>query len=294
MNEKEIAIIEAAIKLFAQKGFSSTSIQEIAISSGISKGAFYLHFKSKEALLLAILNYYFEQLKDEILNYEDDDTEPKEVFLKQLNGFLRNSIQHHEFIIMISREQSIPLNDSTKKLISKMQIEIHAIYHKAFLEIFGEEAMPYLWDLSVMAEGIMNSYIKVLLFNKENLHLERLSQFIFNRIETIFKDLSSGKEESVLTQEAMMKLLDKTNAFLEKDTEDITTVIKKMKQILTCHGSLENSADLNVSLEVIEAELLRQSPRAAVFQGMLSNFKGLSLFDEELAQLTNYIKSLAK
>lgn len=48
MTEKNTQIIEAGMKLFANKGFSATSVQEIATESGISKGSFYLHFKSKD------------------------------------------------------------------------------------------------------------------------------------------------------------------------------------------------------------------------------------------------------
>lgn len=290
MNEKEKTIIESAIKLFAQKGFSSTSIQEIASSSGISKGAFYLHFKSKEALLLAILQYYFDKLKTEVLSYEDHRLQPKEIFIKQLEGFLKNSIEHHEFIIMISREQSIPLNDSTKKLIYKMQMEIHGIYHKAFMSIFGEEVEPYLWDLSVMTEGILNGYIKMLLFSKEKNHFDQLAVFIFNRIEAIYKDLMTENEKPVLSQEAMMKLLAKTMAYVEKETEDIFAVIEKIKQDILAQEMVANKEDLLVSLDVIEDELARQTPRSAVLHGMLSNFNGLECFKEEMKVIFEYIK----
>ena len=60
MNEKKEKIIKASIQLFAKKGFSSTTIQEIADECGISKGAFYLHFKSKEQLFNRAFEYYID------------------------------------------------------------------------------------------------------------------------------------------------------------------------------------------------------------------------------------------
>lgn len=48
MTEKEEKIIKAGLHLFAKNGFASTTIQDIANECNISKGAFYLHFKSKE------------------------------------------------------------------------------------------------------------------------------------------------------------------------------------------------------------------------------------------------------
>ncbi|XBO86694.1 helix-turn-helix domain-containing protein [Bacillus licheniformis] len=61
MTEKEEKIIKAGLHLFAKNGFASTTIQDIANECNISKGAFYLHFKSKEALLLAIIKYYIDR-----------------------------------------------------------------------------------------------------------------------------------------------------------------------------------------------------------------------------------------
>ncbi len=47
-------IIEAAQILFLKKGIAETSMNDIVAESGLSKGALYNHFESKEALLLAI------------------------------------------------------------------------------------------------------------------------------------------------------------------------------------------------------------------------------------------------
>jgi AcrR family transcriptional regulator len=55
VNEKKMKIIEAAIKLIAENGIHSTSMQNIADNIGVAKGSIYLQFKSKEELLLSIL-----------------------------------------------------------------------------------------------------------------------------------------------------------------------------------------------------------------------------------------------
>lgn len=55
-----------------EKGFAATTIQEIASECGISKGAFYLHFKSKEALLLSACEYYIGMSMNKMKNIEED------------------------------------------------------------------------------------------------------------------------------------------------------------------------------------------------------------------------------
>lgn len=48
-------LITAAVACFAEKGFSATSVREIATRAGISQGAMYTYFKSKDELIRAIV-----------------------------------------------------------------------------------------------------------------------------------------------------------------------------------------------------------------------------------------------
>ena len=50
----ESKIRECALKLLTTKGFDTTSIEEITRAAGVSKGTFYVHFKSKYDLLPAL------------------------------------------------------------------------------------------------------------------------------------------------------------------------------------------------------------------------------------------------
>ena len=47
-------ILEATGALFAEKGFDATTMQDIMARSGLSKGAIYYHFKSKEEIMQAL------------------------------------------------------------------------------------------------------------------------------------------------------------------------------------------------------------------------------------------------
>ena len=49
------AILRAARELFAEAGFEATSIDDIATRAGVAKGAVYHHFRSKEAVFVAVL-----------------------------------------------------------------------------------------------------------------------------------------------------------------------------------------------------------------------------------------------
>lgn len=50
------ALLEAALDLFAEQGYGSTSIPEICARAGLTKGAFYSNFANKDDLFLALVD----------------------------------------------------------------------------------------------------------------------------------------------------------------------------------------------------------------------------------------------
>ncbi|WP_104139795.1 ScbR family autoregulator-binding transcription factor [Cryobacterium sp. Y62] len=53
--ETRAAIIRGAAAAFEQRGYGSTSLAQVSSAAGVTKGALYFHFDSKEALALAII-----------------------------------------------------------------------------------------------------------------------------------------------------------------------------------------------------------------------------------------------
>lgn len=53
-------ILDASMDLFAQNGYDATSVAEICQMAQVSKGAFYHHFPSKQALFLALMTAWLE------------------------------------------------------------------------------------------------------------------------------------------------------------------------------------------------------------------------------------------
>ncbi len=55
-------ILQAAARLFAEKGYDATGVAEICKRAGVSKGAFYYHFDTKQAVFIAVIGSWLEDL----------------------------------------------------------------------------------------------------------------------------------------------------------------------------------------------------------------------------------------
>ncbi len=71
--QRKREIIETAFNLFVQNGYEQTSVQQIIDTLGISKGAFYHHFKSKDDLLDAVISDILEDVASEINQIANSD-----------------------------------------------------------------------------------------------------------------------------------------------------------------------------------------------------------------------------
>jgi AcrR family transcriptional regulator len=84
-EETRTKIMEAASKLFSNRGYNKASVDDICEEAGISKGAFYHHFKSKQALILALLDGWL-QFVDNAIEASKDKTVP-ETFMQMTQAF---------------------------------------------------------------------------------------------------------------------------------------------------------------------------------------------------------------
>lgn len=83
-NDKRNLIIETALSLINEKGFDNVSIEEITKAAGVSKGAFYIHFKSKEDLVERQISIFYDEWK----------LGPEKSKYERLSYFLLESIKH--------------------------------------------------------------------------------------------------------------------------------------------------------------------------------------------------------
>ena len=105
MNKTKRKIFETSMKLFAQKGYDATSIEEITETVGVAKGTLYYHFSSKEEIFDFLIEEGVKLLKNSIE-------------IKTTN--LTNSIDKVRAIILIQIKVLVKYEDLITIVLSEM------------------------------------------------------------------------------------------------------------------------------------------------------------------------------
>lgn len=53
-------LLDAALRVFREKGYTATTVEDLCRAAGVTKGSFFHHFSSKEALALAAIEHWNE------------------------------------------------------------------------------------------------------------------------------------------------------------------------------------------------------------------------------------------
>jgi len=73
-------IIKEASKLFLQLGFKTVTMDDLAVSLGISKKTLYIHFENKQQLVYEVAQAIFEKITKDILKIKESCSNPIEEF----------------------------------------------------------------------------------------------------------------------------------------------------------------------------------------------------------------------
>lgn len=134
-EEAKKRIIEASVKVMSEKGYSQTTMEDIAAYLGVSKGALYLYFKSKDDIIVESakkMQSHLLQLR--MMQMTASPTkDPLDVWIKILDNFMpfdsRINTLYFELVAITQRDPEI--NKLSAKNLEK---EIEMIEHEIALQ----------------------------------------------------------------------------------------------------------------------------------------------------------------
>lgn len=178
MREKRKALIlDAALHLFAEKGFASTSISMIAKQAGISKGLIYNYFASKEALIKTIIIDGFKVFDTVFDQNKDGNLTDKEFvfFIEQSFEILKSNVSFWKLYFALVAQPGV------MELLSEDLMDMLAPYFNIMQNYYKQKGVPnpmaYTRLMGALLDGISLNYI----MDPENFPLEDIKRIIIEK-----------------------------------------------------------------------------------------------------------------
>lgn len=200
-------ILDAADRLFGQKGFDGTSTNDILASVGIARGTLYYHFKSKEDIMDALIARYNQQIMDAARTIAADHSLPvlerltRAVLALNLSGPSDQEIMNHihkpQNALMHHKIQQAIITSLTPILTEIIEDGItEGIFHTPYPYACMEWAVIYAntvfdGDMIVLSEEERAARITAFIYNLERL-LDAKSGSLLQTVNRMFGQSSSS------------------------------------------------------------------------------------------------------
>ena len=260
MMKKQL-IMEKALELFAKQGFEATSVQQITEHCGISKGAFYLSFKSKDELIFALIDHFMIQFTtdiDYLVRNVDNHQNPLYEFYYQIFSSFQ---KHSDFGKILIKEQSRTFNED---FILKMRF-YDRLMEKTILSmvehLYGENEIKEIkYDLVFCIKGFISMYSQLFLFYNVPLDLELLSQSLVEKTNL----LARNSTVPFITKEHIQMFENPLDEVVTKER-----IFEMIEQVLV---EMDDSIEQE-SLILLKQELLEPTLPRAIIKGLIENIR---------------------
>jgi AcrR family transcriptional regulator len=261
MSKKQL-IMEKATELFAKQGFEATSIQQITEQCGISKGSFYLSFKSKDELLTEMLDHFFMEITtetDQLVNSNKNDAQLLFKFYQLMFHFFA---KHADFAKVLIKEMPHSLNQEL--LIKTRAYDIQTSKNILVMveSMYGEKVQATKFDLVYCIKGFLRIYSELFLFYEVDLDMDLLCQSLVEKTNSLAKHSNIP----FITEE-----LD----FYFKNAEKIGDSDSREKVLALVDGKAAEVEDSVVkeSLQMLREDIMEPSLPLAVRKGLIENVR---------------------
>ncbi len=159
-------LIEAAKRVFSEKGYHNAQIAHIIDEAGVARGTFYLYFKSKEEILKELLKEVVEELKERI-RVVDLSRDPVEQVVENVERVVEFALEERELARIVLQRNSDP---GLFRVIDEFFEEIATLIEHS-LRLGIDMGIVRECDTSLIARGILGALKEIILslLDKEEL-----------------------------------------------------------------------------------------------------------------------------
>jgi AcrR family transcriptional regulator len=193
MSSARERLLESAKTLFSQKGYYATSVEDIVASAGLSKGAFYFYFKSKEELFKSLVEEMHLNIVKRLENFLERELPLEDALIEHAKVFLEDIYQNRH-IAQIFLFQLVGTNEEFRELYYTKIAHLRELLTKMVDRAIQRGEITYK-----NAENIVNLYAGFLrmlvleyVFREREPDLERVKSLAQEGVKVLFMGLKNA------------------------------------------------------------------------------------------------------
>ncbi|MFC9538535.1 TetR/AcrR family transcriptional regulator [Lysinibacillus sp. NPDC056959] len=257
---KKQLIMEKALELFSEQGFEATSVQQITERCGISKGAFYLSFKTKEELLISMVEYYLQQFVtdiDQVVRSSlSKDIILVEFYKSVFQAFKKNAASARVFF---NEKVLLAKNELFQKIMA-YDADISKTIIYMLEQLYQDELHETKYDVVYCIKGFMKSYSELFIFSDIPLDLELLAKSLAEKTEIIARHTTIP----FITEELIQLTAKPCNEEVSQES-----LLELIEQHL---DGLEDSIERE-SLELLKLQVENTTYSKPILKGLIENIR---------------------
>ena len=148
-------IKEAALQVFADKGYHNTSVTDLVAAAGVARGTFYLYFESKESLFLELLDDLVAELRSGIKGVDPGSEAGVRAQLPGVIGRVLHTVSANRALTRILFREAIGLDAEVDERLAAFNDQIHEYVVQALRLGRGMNLVRPEVDLDVAAACIV-------------------------------------------------------------------------------------------------------------------------------------------
>lgn len=282
MDEKKLEVLPVAIRLFSEKGYQATSVEEIAKESGMAKGSFYKLFNSKEDLLIEILLLITKQIQSGITKiysktYESNHDKLTDFILVCFENILLNQ----QLLMDLILDQPLFKNKETEKKAQQMMLDFHLWIKEFLLEIYDGQIKDYMGDFISLLTGLIFQYVHLFQCQKTKMNSKKIANFIATIFDIMVKGTLERKPEPVLDMDWAAMGNFGSPRFKGKK---IQFLLRQMSHTIKALH-LKEQEEYEKTLSLLEEECMKTNPERFLVKALIHYLQSIPEIQEECEDL---------
>jgi AcrR family transcriptional regulator len=197
-EKRKTQIVQAAFEVIASRGYNSFTIEDIANRAGLSKGGVLHYFKTKEDILIHLLEMIYRQIKDTILRrsqrYRTAEKKLKAIIIAFIvTAKRRPSV----YTVMVDFWAQVPTNDRVRNINGKIY-GIICDEVKKIIDLGIENGEFAAVDSASVARLIVSMVMNVAIqwtFNDKAYNIDHITRACLSMVTTYLKKRRDFKAE---------------------------------------------------------------------------------------------------